>query len=153
MPPNLSWRRLRCSSMRFILCSPVRSFFVLLCFLIDEVTVQSQLADDGVDLAKREWSFPFQPMANEPIRVCRDSGVQCGSTRIISKRSAMLARQRCDSENASNLGLAAPFVHALGERADVRTNPGAASKQLRGSARRFRRSVFFGNPMVAALLA
>src|SRR5215469_5257206 len=138
MPPNLSWRRLRCSSMRFILCSPVRSFFVLLCFLIDEVTVQSQLADDGVDLAKREWSFPFQPMANEPIRVCRDSGVQCGSARIIGESSAMPARQRGDSENTSDLGLAAALVHALGERADVRTDHGAASKQLRGGARHFR---------------
>ena len=66
---------------------------VLLCFLIDEVAVQRELADDRVNLAKREWSFPFQPMANEPIRVCGDARLQCGSTRIISKSSAMLARQ------------------------------------------------------------
>jgi hypothetical protein len=121
--------------------------------LIDEVAVQSQLADERVDLAKREWSLTFQPEADEAIRVGRDSGVQCRGARIIGEGCAMLARQRRDPEYASDLALAAALVHTFGERADVRADLGAASEQLRGGTRRLRGLVFIGNPVTAALLA
>ncbi len=102
---------------------------------------------------KRERRLTFQPEADEAIRVGRDAGVQCRGARIIGKSSAMLARQRRDPENTSDLALAAALVHAFGERADMRADPGAASEQLRGGARRFRGLVFIGNPVTAALLA
>ena len=100
--------------------------------MINEVAVQSQLADDRIHLAKRERCLALQSVTDEPIRIRRESRVQRSSTRIVGESSAVLARQRRQAEDAPDRRLTVALIHLPGERSDVRTDLGAASQRLRG---------------------
>src|SRR5208283_5892262 len=124
---------------------------VLLGFAVDQVAVQSELADDRVDLAQGELRAALQPAANEAIRICGQSHFQRGRTAVVGERGAMLAGQPQQTLNASDgLGPLLP-VHLLGERTGMGADFAAASQQLLRGAESVRGLVLVRNAIAAAL--
>ena len=66
---------------------------VLLGFVVDEIAVEGELADDGVHLTEGELGLPFEPAADEGVRVCGEADFESGGTGVVGDRGAVLAGQ------------------------------------------------------------
>src|SRR5262245_35147409 len=98
MPPSRSCLRARSSSTRFI--------GILLCHAVDVVAVQSQLADQWIDLSESQWRTrpTIQVAADEAIG--RHTDLQRGGTGVVDGDDAVLAQQRAYAEDPLDAPLA-----------------------------------------------
>src|ERR1035438_5940204 len=129
------------------------SFFYLLGFVVDEVAVLHQLADQGIDLVQTQWSLraAFQIAADEAIFL--HSHVERGGASFIDRRGAVLLGQGENAQDAAHSDLALLAVDGVAERTDVRSGAARSPQQLRSAQRCSFGVVLFFNAIPAALLA
>ena len=126
---------------------------VLLGFFVDEVAVESELADDGVHLAKRELRPCVPASGGRSGRVGRDAALQGGGAAVVGQRGAVLAGQRQHALNAADRD------HAAARRTCARQARRCARRPLRSepAGARWRaacaRAVLVRDAVAAALLA
>ena len=145
MPPSRSCLRARSSSIRFIL--------YLLGFVIDEVAVLHQFADQGIDLVQAEWGLrtTFQIAADEAVFM--HAHFERGGAGFIDCRGAVLLGQGQHAQDAAH----ADFALLCGgwPRKVYRCASGAAgaAQQLRSAQRCLLGVVLVLDAIPAALLA
>lgn len=89
---------------------------VLLGFVVDQVAIESELADDGVHLAECEWGPAFEPAADEAVRVGGQADFEGGSTGIVGECGAVLAGQSEQSLDAADGDDPLLAIHLFGQR-------------------------------------
>src|SRR6266852_4978724 len=114
MPPSRSWRSARSSSMKFMVILLTSSAF-------DEIAIQSELADQRINLtqAERQLWVVFQVAAHEVVfaRAC----FQSHGAGVIGGSNAALFGEREYTQDAAHRNLAMLSVHGLAQRADLRS--------------------------------
>src|ERR1039458_1242750 len=129
------------------------SFFYLLGFVVDEVAVLHQLADQGIDLLQTEWGLgaAFQIAADKAIFL--DSHFQRSGAGLIDRRGAVLLSQRKNAQDAAHTDLALLAMDGVAERSDVRPGATGPPQQLGSAQRRPLRVILFFDAIPAAPLA
>jgi PAS domain-containing protein len=129
------------------------SFFYLLGFVVDEVAVLHQLADQGIDLLQTEWGLgaAFQIAADKAIFL--DSHFQRSGAGLIDRRGAVLLSQRKNAQDAAHTDLALLAMDGVAERSDVRAGATGPPQQLGSAQRRPLRVILFFDAIPAAPLA
>jgi hypothetical protein len=125
----------------------------LLGFVVDDVSVLLQLADERIDLAQAqaELGLAFQVAAHEAI--LRNTDFEGSGAGIFDSRQAVFLGQREQTLNAPQSLFSVALVQALTELADMLTGFVRTSQQLRRSLGDAPRRVLRKNAMTATLLA
>jgi hypothetical protein len=72
------------------------------CLAFNEVAVQGQLADGGIDLAKGKGGTPFKPTSSEPVGVGGEPGLKRSGSGIVGERGAVFVRQAGQAHQAAD---------------------------------------------------
>lgn len=114
MPPSRSCWSARPSSMRFTVILLTSSVF-------DELAVQSELADQRIDLtqAQRPLRVMFQVAAHEVVFA--RAYFQSHVAGILGGSEAVLFGKRLQAQDAAHRNLAMLSVQGLAQRADTRS--------------------------------
>ena len=120
---------------------------------LDEVAIQSELADQRIDLPQTQWRLclPLQVAAHKTVVV--DFHLERHGASLLEPRDAVLLVQGQQSLNATHRVLSLLVVHGLTKGADVMAELLGARQQLHGAGWRALRPVLLVNPMPATLLA
>src|SRR5271169_401951 len=145
MPPSRSWWSARPSSMRFMV-------ILLASSVIDEIAVQSELADQRIHLTQtqRQLWVVFQIAAYEVVLA--RARFQSHGAGVIGGSRTVLFSQGQHAEDAAHRNLAVFGVHGSTQRSDIRSRCFGAMEQLFGRQRSPRRTILVLDPMTAALL-
>src|SRR6202521_3093174 len=123
MPPSRSWRSARSSSMKFMVILLTSSAF-------DEIAIQSELADQRINLtqAERQLWVVLQVAAHEVVfaRAC----FQSHGAGVIGGSNAVLFGEREYAQDAAHRNLAMLSVQGPAQRADLRSCFFGAMEQL-----------------------
>src|SRR6266436_1883880 len=119
MPPSRSCRKERSNSMRFMFHSPW--------FCFDEVAVQGELADQGIDLPQTQWQFWITLQVAAHKVVIADAHFQSCGAGIVNGCGAVLLGQRQHAQDAAYRNLAVLVVHPTAERPDVQSGFASAN--------------------------
>src|SRR5690349_2418726 len=119
----------------------------------DEVAVERELADKGIDLpqAQRQLEISFQVAADEAVGT--DAAIQGHGAGIICGSRAVLLGQREQTKNAAYGCLSLRAMQSLAQGSDVRPGDFGAAQQLLGGERRLLGTVFIFNTMAATRVA
>jgi hypothetical protein len=130
----------------------MRFMRILLGFVGDQIAVNRELADHGIDLAKRELRAALQPAPEEAVGIGVYPALQGGGATVVCQHGAVLFSQREDALNATDRHHTVAAVHILAERSDVRAGSFAAGQQACGRGERVGRLVLVADAVKAALL-
>ena len=120
--------------------------------LLDDIAIQRELTNQGIDLAQRQrrGSFMFEIAADERILVNLDG--ERGRAGIVDRCHTVFPGQRKNALDAAHRHLPLLLIHRLREPADRRAGVSRPVEQLLRGQRRLLRAVFGKDAMRAARL-
>src|SRR2546430_3394160 len=148
MPPRPRWRSARRSSGS---CIVVGSF--LRGATLEEVAVEGELADQGIDLAERERRrrMALEVAADDLVGAAAE--IKRDGTGVVDGRGAMFAGERQQALDAPDGAQGIVGVEAGGELADVGADRRRARQEREGARRRAPRAGLGGFAVAARMLA